>query len=565
MGCDISLEPTMRSFKGGCASRLLMRGRAMTLFFVLLGAIMMPMIPTSSAALEDLGSAGMVAEIDDPTLGWWTLDNGNILVATSNGYVTAYSVQTNGSYAEVWSVNANTTLYSGAYNSVDKLLAVGTSSGAVVVSIEYMDELYRFSAGQAVDALAWDRDGDLWITMRTSKQALEWDGEFNTPSGVSTSTHTNGITGVIALSDGSILTSGRDKQIRIHDENGTFTQALANSTSPLLKLAASEDESLLFSLTDTCRLDIHNTSSWGREHSLTLCSNGQGRSMHEMGERFMVGMSNGKTFSVDLTTFSKEQEFSLQGEVIGFRAAPGEGVYVLTSFSSSSEILLLDADRDDDGVVDGLDVFPDDPTETTDSDYDGVGDNADAFPNNPSQQTDSDGDGYGDYEYGLDGDKFPNDSTQWADTDGDGYGDNPLGTQADVCPEDAGTSTGTEGGGDRWGCHDTDGDGWSDLGDAFVHEPSQGRDSDGDGWDNSEDPMPHHPAIPAPMVASSCEDFRPTCSLLSEGFAGMDTPDFTIPHAHTMEMGLGDFDGDGDLDFARSGSCLLYTSDAADE
>jgi len=79
-------------------------------------------------------------------------------------------------------------------------------------------------------------------------------------------------------------------------------------------------------------------------------------------------------------------------------------------------------------------------------------------------------------------------------------------------------------------------------------------DSDGDGWDNSEDPMPHHPAIPAPMVASSCEDFRPTCSLLSEGFAGMDTPDFTIPQAHTMEMGLGDFDGDGDLDFARSGS-----------
>ena len=79
-------------------------------------------------------------------------------------------------------------------------------------------------------------------------------------------------------------------------------------------------------------------------------------------------------------------------------------------------------------------------------------------------------------------------------------------------------------------------------------------DSDGDGWDNAEDPMPHHPAIPAPMVASNCKNFRPTCSLLSEGFAGMDSPDFSIPHAHTMEMGLGDFDGDGDLDFARSGS-----------
>jgi len=489
-----------------------MRARAMALFFVLLGALVMPLIPTTSGSLEDLGTAGMVAELDDPTLGWWTLDNGNILVATSNGYVIAYSVQMNGSYAEVWSVYANTSLYSGAYNSVDKLLAVGTSSGAVVVSIEYMDELYRFSAGQAVDALAWDRDGDLWVTMRTSKQALEWDGEFNTPSGVSTSSHTNGITDVIALSDGSILTSGRDKQIRIHDENGTFIQALTNSSAPLLKLTASADESLLFSLTDNCRMDVHNTSSWAREYSLSLCSNGQGRSMQQLGERFMVGMSNGNTFSVDLSTFAMEQQFSIQGEVVGFRAAVGEGVYILTSFSSSSEIHLLDADRDADGVVDGLDVFPDDPTETTDSDFDGVGDNADVFPNdgtettdsdgdnvgdnaddfpnNPSQQTDSDGDGYGDYPYGQDGDKFPNDSTQWSDTDGDGYGDNQEAgaTEPDACINQSGGSTM-----DRLGCQDTDGDGWSDPGngeeahpsgnaDAFHMEDNQWRDSDGDGY-----------------------------------------------------------------------------------
>ena len=199
-----------------------MRGQAVTLFFVLLSSLMIPFLHTTSASLEDLGTAGEVAELNDPSLGWWTLENGNILVATSNGYVTAYSVQMNGSYAEVWTVNANTTLYSGAYNTVDKLLAVGTSSGAIVVSIEYMDELYRFSVGQPVDALAWDRDGDLWVTMRQSKQAIEWDGEFNTPSGISTSTHTNGITDVVTLSDGKILTSGRDKQVRIHDENGTF-------------------------------------------------------------------------------------------------------------------------------------------------------------------------------------------------------------------------------------------------------------------------------------------------------------------------------------------------------
>ena len=178
-----------------------MRARAMALFFLLLGSLVIPFIPTTSASLEDLGSAGKVAELDNSALGWWMLDNGNILVATPNGNVTAFSVQTDGSYADVWSVNTNTTLYSGAYNEAEKLLAIGTSSGAIVISIEYMEELYRFSVGQSVDALAWDRDGDLWVTMRTSKNAIEWDGEFNTPSGTETSIHTNGITDLITLSD----------------------------------------------------------------------------------------------------------------------------------------------------------------------------------------------------------------------------------------------------------------------------------------------------------------------------------------------------------------------------
>ena len=472
----------------------------------------MPLVPTSSATIEDLGSAGTVAELDRSAIGWWTLENGNILIATVDGYVTAYSVQANGSYAEVWSEFTNTTLYSADYNEGDKLLAVGTSTGACIISIEYMEELYRFSVGQAVDALAWDSDGDLWVTMRTSKHAMEWDGQANTPSGVSTSSHTNGITSIATLDDGKILTSGRDKQIRIHDENGSLLQVLVDSSFPLLKLFSSGDGSLLFSLTDNCRLDIHNTTSWVRQQSMSLCSIGQGRSLQELGDRLMIGMSNGKVFSIDLSTLIKEQEFSIQGEIVGFRAATGEGVFILSSFSSNSEIHLLDADGDEDGVVDGLDVFPEDPTEWVDSDGDGVGDNADefpqdaseisdsdgdsvgdnqdAFPDNPSQQTDSDGDGYGDYEYGQDGDKFPDDSSQWFDTDGDGYGDNQeLGaTNPDACVTQSGSSTL-----DRLGCQDTDGDGWSDPGmgeeahpvgnaDSFHMEDSQWRDSDGDGY-----------------------------------------------------------------------------------
>jgi hypothetical protein len=502
----------MRSIQRWVRIRPRMRARAFTLFVILLGALVMPLLPTTSASIEDLGAAGKVAELDYSAIGWWSLENGNILVATVDGYVIAYSVQTNGSYAEVWSVFTNSTLYAGDYNEEDKLLAIGSPDGAIVISIDYMDELYRFSVGQPVDALAWDRDGDLWVTMRTSKHAIEWDGQANTPSGVSTSSHSNGITGITTLSDGEIITSGRDKQIRIHDENGTLIDVLIDSNFPLLVIEPSEDESMLFSLTDNCRLDVYNTSSWVREQSMVLCSIGQGRSIEELGGRLMIGMSNGKVFSIELSNLTKEQEFTVQGEVVGFRAAEGAGVFIFTSFSSNSEVHLLDADRDGDGVVDGLDQFPDDPsewidsdfdgvgdnadqypndgTETIDSDGDGVGDNTDAFPSNPSQQTDTDGDGYGDYEYGQDGDKFPTDSTQWADTDGDGYGDSqePGATEPDACVNQSGGSTL-----DRLGCQDTDGDGWSDPGngdeahpignaDAFYMDESQWRNSDGDNY-----------------------------------------------------------------------------------
>ncbi|MEE2747704.1 MAG: hypothetical protein VX473_04465, partial [Candidatus Thermoplasmatota archaeon] len=421
-----------------------MRARAVALVFLLIGSIAIPFIPTSAASIEELGSAGTVTEFDHSAIGWWTLDNGNILVASTDGLVIAYSVLNNGSYGEVWSVDLNTTLYGADFNQDGTLLAVGTSSGACIISIDYKEELYRFSVGQAVDALAWDRDGDLWVTMRTSKSALEWDHAANTSSGVSTTSHSNGITSIVTLSDGHILTSGRDKQIRIHDENGSLIQVLTDSISPLLKLESSDDESVLFSLSDNCRLDVYNTSTWVRDQSLPLCSNGQGRSIQQMGERLMVGVT-GASFSVDLSSFTKEQEFAFSGEVVGFRPAEGEGVFVLTSFSTDSRVYLLDTDRDDDGIVDGLDAFPDDPnedadsdgdgvgdnsdwkpynaSETMDSDGDGVGDNTDIFPDNPDQQTDSDGDGYGDYKYGLDGDQFPDESTQWADSDGDGYGD----------------------------------------------------------------------------------------------------------------------------------------------
>lgn len=173
-----------------------------------------------------------------------------------------------------------------------------------------------------------------------------------------------------------------------------------------------------------------------------------------------------------------------------------------------------DSDDDNDGFVDEIDACPFNPgtsslgSELGCSDYDddGYSDSVDAFPGEQSQWFDSDGDGYGDNQSGFEGDgcsevygtstedrfgcsdldsdgwsdqtdAFPNEDSQHLDSDGDGYGDAINGYQADECPSVSGTSTL-----DRFGCLDTDTDGWSDLNDAFEEDPTQFSDSDGDGY-----------------------------------------------------------------------------------
>lgn len=138
-------------------------------------------------------------------------------------------------------------------------------------------------------------------------------------------------------------------------------------------------------------------------------------------------------------------------------------------------------DTDNDGVVDSLDDFPNDPSETTDTDGDGVGDNADAFPNDPSETADSDGDDVGD-----NADALPNDPSETADSDGDGVGDN-----ADTFPNDASESADTDGDGvgDN-GDNDIDGDGVENSSDAFPYDPTETTDTDGDGVGDNADAFP---------------------------------------------------------------------------
>ena len=164
-----------------------------------------------------------------------------------------------------------------------------------------------------------------------------------------------------------------------------------------------------------------------------------------------------------------------------------------------------DEDSDDDG--DGIDDVYDDCSNVygsssigdyigcVDSDGDGLADIEDDCPNQFGNSTlggavgclDSDGDGWQDAD-----DAMPENPTQWHDTDGDGFGDNPDGTTPDACISVPGDSLL-----DRFGCPDSDDDGYSspdsdwtveDGADAFPTDETQWSDWDldgfGDNWGN---------------------------------------------------------------------------------
>ena len=191
---------------------------------------------------------------------------------------------------------------------------------------------------------------------------------------------------------------------------------------------------------------------------------------------------------------------------------------------------ILDTDDDGDGFGDPTDACPNQYGNSTadqfgcpDDDGDGYSNNGDAFANDQSQYYDTDQDGFGDNASGnlpdacpntygdsarggilgcpdADGDRwadqidvFDDDLSQWNDTDGDGYGDSLIGFQGDSCPNTIGTSIE-----DRFGCSDTDNDGWSDEGDLFASNPTQWADRDGDGYgDNQEESATMSDAFPA--------------------------------------------------------------------
>ena len=159
-----------------------------------------------------------------------------------------------------------------------------------------------------------------------------------------------------------------------------------------------------------------------------------------------------------------------------------------TEIGNSTQDVIGCPDQDGDGYSNNGDSFPKESTQWNDTDSDGFGDNESGFRGDACPEVfgesdkdrfgceDNDGDGWSD-----ENDIFPYDSSQWSDWDGDGFGDQFNGFEGDACPADLGNSTK-----DRFGCVDSDGDGWSDDGDDFPINPTQWVDRDGDGYGDNQ-------------------------------------------------------------------------------
>ena len=102
----------------------------------------------------------------------------------------------------------------------------------------------------------------------------------------------------------------------------------------------------------------------------------QGDWEDESGLRGRVTASENNVWKVEIKA-SESAEMSMYNLRIDLLKIGG----IRETMVVSNAIEIIERDSDGDGIVDSLDAFPNDATETVDSDGDGVGDNTDAYPN----------------------------------------------------------------------------------------------------------------------------------------------------------------------------------------
>ena len=478
-----------------------MRTTASIVLCLLLTSLFLPMMSVSANLID----AGQTEQISEKVVAWEQMSDGKIMMVTGSGILSINTFEA-GVHSEDWSLDLNVSANSATIDSGENLIAVAHSSGVVVVQMVQQIITEYLNTTDPVDVVDWDSDGDMWLGYYAGqRRADEWSA--GGPSGIATIAHTGGMKAMIVALNGDVLTGGYDNRVKITSNSGTLVQQLTEMTSAVNVMEIDANGHLLVG-TAGGDLYRYNLTDYSYE-MISLSSNPQIVYLRQMDfATYHVGTQSGEIIEVDMTTFTEDNMYDTSGKVIGSLKGLNNEIYIVSGFSSSTRVHLFDIDSDADGVTDALDAFPTDPTESMDSDGDGVGDNADEFPNvanesvdsdgdgvgdnsdmfpsNGDQTIDSDGDGYGDNSDGQDGDAYPSDASQWSDTDRDGYGDNPAGTTPDGCPSVNGFSNQ-----DRYGCPDSDSDGYSDPdenwtsvqgADALPSDGTQWVDGDGDGY-----------------------------------------------------------------------------------
>jgi hypothetical protein len=486
---------------------------------LLVAVLMLPLaafLPHVAATGSNLVDAGYTQETEPSFVYWKEMFDGSILTVDTSGNLSVNSFS-NGVLLPQWSLELDVDANSARLDAAQQLTVVCHDGGAYTVHMDLQIANRNITTSDPVNAADWDEEGDLWLAFFAGRRRAE---EFDNvgPTGLYSPVVQSGMNAFEIISGGRLVLGSYDSNVYIaSSEDGLILATLSDSNAIINDVLEDHNGDLLVG-TANGNLFRYDTNSWAVE-TLSLSHGKSIISLEEYNNlTYHIGTQNGKLTQVQVSTFTEGSTYSSSGRVVGSTQEFSGELYIVTSFTASSKIRLYDLDTDGDGVTDQLDAFPLEFTQWDDTDGDGYGDNlngylGDVFPNEASQWEDADGDGYGDNPNGFEGDSFPSNAEQWSDSDGDGYGDNvnglngdkfidepsqwldadqdgfgdnPNGITPDACPSVNGFSTE-----DRFGCLDSDLDGWSNPttnwtiaqgADALPLQKSQWRDGDGDGY-----------------------------------------------------------------------------------
>jgi len=587
---------------------------------LLIAFTMLPLVafgPAVAASDVELIDAGYTHQTSNKLVHWEVMNDGTVLTVDVEGNLTVNAFS-NGILVPLWNLDLAVSANGARLDDAQLLTAVAHDGGVLVVHMDLQIANRNISTDAPVNDMDWDSEGDLWLAHFAGRRRAEEYASDGATGTFSPPVQT-GFNSFVVLADGRMALGGYDSKVHISDNGGTLLTTLTEPGGIINALFEDHDGHLIVGAANGA-IYRYDTNSWAVE-TLALSHGSSIIHLEELdNSTYIAGTQNGKLTVIDGAAFVEGETYTSQGAVTG-SAIPFTGeVYIVTSFLSYSKIRLYDLDTDGDGVTDTNDAFPNEITQWYDEDLDGYGDNIDGFmgdqfpndgtqfvdadgdghgdnpagtegdlfPNNADQWEDMDGDGYGDNEQGLDGDMFPEEPTQWMDSDLDGYGSNPNGLMPDACPTTNGFSKY-----DRYGCSDTDLDGYSNPDDGFGVEqgadalPSQGTqwlDQDGDGFgDNTTGLLPDacpweygnstRAWIPnatsasgfVEVISNGCEDLDGDGWVDRTESIGMDTdPD---EHFDADKDGVGsntDYDDNRPLVQTETDHCMLNFDDLSD-